>query len=320
MTPRLRVARGTLRRRLGVLMAAGAFALLAAPAAAIDTPAAGLVPESSALSGRIDPTIPEPDLVPGAPLGSAPLAAAHLYGTDLRGADLRNAQLQAADLRRADLRGARLDGANLQGARLWGANLQGASLRGAKLARIDLRRADLRLADLRGADFFIEPDWEALIDAIQTRVPALPDLRRRLRSIDVVRERPLSVEGANLAHALLDRPVCTFPPVSPIDILDGYDRSEADVLLATEDGFAPDVFIKERTGFLGRLACNDSFGRVAHAYAAGLLGERYLPANETGIDPAMLINALLASECGGGQALTQETRQALSRKLSELSN
>jgi uncharacterized protein YjbI with pentapeptide repeats len=320
MMPGVRALAGTLRRQWLMLLASGVLALIAAPAAATSVPPADLVPESSALSSRIDPTVPEPNFAPGAPLGSAPLVAARLYGADLRGADLRGAQLQAADLRRADLRGARLDGANLQGARLWGANLQGASLRGAKLARVDLRRADLRLADLRGVDFYGEPDWDALAEAIQTRVPALSDARRRLRAIDVVRERPPSVEGANLAHTLLDRPVCVFPPVSPVDILHGYDKSEADILVASAEGFAPDVFIRERTGFLGRLACNDGQGRVAHAFAAGLLDERHLPAKETALDPAMLINALLASQCLGGQALSETTRQALTRKLSELAN
>ena len=311
---------GAVRRHAYALLACGALILLAGPAPASGAPTTGIVPDSSALSGKIDPAIPEPGLAPGAPLGSAPLATARLYGVDLRGADLRNAQLQAADLRRADLRGARLDGANLQGARLWGADLQGASLRGAKLARVDLRRADLRLADLRGVDLFTEPDWEALAESIQTRVPALSDVKRRLRSIEVVRERPPSVEGANLAHTLLDRPVCVFPPVSPVDILHDYDNSEASILVASAEGFAPDIFIRERTDFLGRLACNDGLGRVAHAFAAGLLDGRHLPAKETSLDPAMLINALLASQCGGGQALTEATRQALSQKLSELAN
>ena len=76
----------------------------------------------------------------------------------------------------------------------------------------------------------------------------------------------------------------------------------------------------ERTDFLGRLACNDGQGRVANAFAAGLLGERHLPAKETALDPAMLINALLASRCLGGQALSETTRQALTRKLSDLAN
>lgn len=283
-------------------------------AQAANEPASESLPETAALGGRWPTGGSEPPKLVGAALVAAPLVAATLRGADLRGADLRYAQLQGADLRNADLRGARLDGAFLQGARLRGAKLRGASLRGAKLARADLRRADLTLADLRGADFFIEPDWDALVQAVETRVPPRADQDRLVRSLDRVRARALSVSGATLDRTLLDRPVCVFPPVSALDVMHGYDTEKGKPVTATAEGLAPKAWIRERTALLGRLGCANRSGRVARAFAAGFAADRRASATETGVDANALIAALLKDDCAGGKALPVEVRNALMQK------
>lgn len=80
------------------------------------------------------------------------------------------------DRRRADLVGARLRGADLRGCDLRGALLIGADLRGADLRRADLIGADLRATDLRGADltgalFVTQPQLEAAVGDLRTRLP-----------------------------------------------------------------------------------------------------------------------------------------------------
>ena len=283
---------------------------------AASEPAAENLPETAALGGRLSLNNDAPAELAGASLAGSPLVAATFWGADLRGADLRNAALQGADLRNADLRGAWLDGAQLQGARLRGAKLRGASLRGAKLARVDLSGADLTLADLRGADFFIEPDWDALIQAVDSRVPPRLDRDRLLRSLRKMPTRALNLKGARLDRTLLDKPVCVFPPVSALDVFHGYDTSKGKPLTASSDGAAPKKWIDEHTTLLGKLACGERAGRVARAFVEGLTADRRGLAKETGIDVPTLIGALLKRDCAGGMALPAEVRDELMQKES----
>jgi Pentapeptide repeats (8 copies) len=240
----------------------------------------------------------------GAFLKEAQLQGAQMHAAKLQGADLSGAKLQGAELNYANLRGADLRGAKLQGADLSGANLQGADLREAQLQGANLAGAKLQGADLTGAEIWLvkfPPDLAeqtppplGLTDLGMT--PQTPEARAQLKqdlNAGISDPTVLMVVLSRLDGILRDEPPA-------------WDDSDAWTNFAAT---AREPSAGDLARFHATLACNDSDGTIANRMASRTWEVETEGVREGYAKP--FSRALLAKDCKGGMALTQDTRAAL---------